>query len=139
MVFGVVWIRNHGIATSRYSDIVELLTRCACSLQIPVRNLRTQARHEYLQPEEPEEEAFMRSLSLTTPRQLVHYLNQFVIGQERAKKILSVAVFNHYNRVRANLSAIEKQVDTQSWDESSSRGGRLPEISISSGLNSPQQ
>ncbi|KAI6151837.1 P-loop containing nucleoside triphosphate hydrolase protein [Pisolithus tinctorius] len=98
------------------------LTRCACSLQIPVRNLRTQARHEYLQPEEPEEEAFMRSLSLTTPRQLVHYLNQFVIGQERAKKILSVAVFNHYNRVRANLSAIEKQVDTQSWDESSSRG-----------------
>ncbi|KAI6047103.1 P-loop containing nucleoside triphosphate hydrolase protein [Pisolithus marmoratus] len=97
------------------------LTRCTCSLQIPVRNLRTQARYEYSPPVEPEEEAFMRPSGLTTPRQLVHYLNQFVIGQERAKKILSVAVFNHYNRVRANLSAIEEQADTQSWHEMNHR------------------
>ncbi|KAF8331878.1 P-loop containing nucleoside triphosphate hydrolase protein [Cantharellus anzutake] len=40
---------------------------------------------------------------LTSPRQLVQYLDSFVVGQERAKKVLSVAVFNHYNRVRARL------------------------------------
>ena len=30
--------------------------------------------------------------------QLVQYLDSYVVGQERAKKVLSVAVFNHYNR-----------------------------------------
>ena len=35
-----------------------------------------------------------------TPRVLKQYLDQFVVGQERAKKILSVAVYNHYQRVQ---------------------------------------
>ncbi|PWY94935.1 ATP-dependent Clp protease [Aspergillus sclerotioniger CBS 115572] len=35
-----------------------------------------------------------------TPRTLKQYLDQFVVGQDRAKKILSVAVFNHYQRVQ---------------------------------------
>lgn len=34
-----------------------------------------------------------------TPKTLKQYLDQFVVGQDRAKKILSVAVFNHYQRV----------------------------------------
>lgn len=46
---------------------------------------------------------------LATPRQLVEYLNDFIVGQENAKKVLSVAVFNHYNRVRANMSYLEAQ------------------------------
>ncbi|OJK01170.1 hypothetical protein ASPACDRAFT_25806 [Aspergillus aculeatus ATCC 16872] len=35
-----------------------------------------------------------------TPRSLKQYLDQFVVGQDRAKRILSVAVFNHYQRVQ---------------------------------------
>ncbi|RMZ91719.1 hypothetical protein DV736_g1043, partial [Chaetothyriales sp. CBS 134916] len=34
-----------------------------------------------------------------TPRSLKQHLDQFVVGQERAKKILSVAVYNHYQRI----------------------------------------
>lgn len=34
-----------------------------------------------------------------TPRVLKQHLDQFVVGQERAKKVLSVAVYNHYQRV----------------------------------------
>ncbi len=34
-----------------------------------------------------------------SPREIVHYLNQYVIGQNRAKKVLSVAVYNHYKRI----------------------------------------
>lgn len=34
-----------------------------------------------------------------TPRMLKQYLDQFVVGQDRAKKILSVAVYNHYQRI----------------------------------------
>ncbi len=36
---------------------------------------------------------------LPTPREIHQFLNDFVIGQERAKKILSVAVHNHYKRI----------------------------------------
>jgi len=35
-----------------------------------------------------------------TPIEIARYLDEYVIGQQRAKKILSVAVFNHYNRLR---------------------------------------
>ena len=35
-----------------------------------------------------------------TPRVLKQHLDQFVVGQERAKKVLSVAVYNHYQRVK---------------------------------------
>ena len=38
----------------------------------------------------------------TTPIQIKSYLDQFVIGQDYAKKVLSVAVYNHYKRVRSS-------------------------------------
>ena len=38
-----------------------------------------------------------------TPKRIMEQLNQYVIGQERAKKVLSVAVYNHYKRVAAGM------------------------------------
>jgi ATP-dependent Clp protease ATP-binding subunit ClpX len=38
---------------------------------------------------------------LPKPREIYDYLNDYIIGQETAKKILSVAVYNHYKRVQA--------------------------------------
>ncbi|MCL4413326.1 MAG: ATP-dependent Clp protease ATP-binding subunit ClpX [Actinobacteria bacterium] len=38
---------------------------------------------------------------LPKPREILEFLNDYVIGQEYAKKILSVAVYNHYKRVQA--------------------------------------
>ena len=37
---------------------------------------------------------------LPTPREISALLDQYVIGQEPAKRILSVAVYNHYKRLR---------------------------------------
>ncbi len=42
------------------------------------------------------------SSKLRKPAEIRHHLDQYVIGQERAKKILSVAVHNHYKRISAN-------------------------------------
>ena len=40
---------------------------------------------------------------LPKPREIFEFLNSYVIGQERAKKSLAVAVYNHYKRVQAGL------------------------------------
>lgn len=41
---------------------------------------------------------------LMKPKEIKAYLDQYVIGQDRAKKLLSVAVYNHYKRINNNLS-----------------------------------
>ncbi|WIG59134.1 MAG: ATP-dependent Clp protease ATP-binding subunit ClpX [Ktedonobacterales bacterium] len=40
---------------------------------------------------------------IPTPRKIFDQLNQYVIGQERAKKTLSVAVYNHYKRINSGM------------------------------------
>ncbi|HUY86656.1 MAG TPA: ATP-dependent Clp protease ATP-binding subunit ClpX [Acidimicrobiales bacterium] len=50
--------------------------------------------------EELAETSEVRFDELPKPREIFEFLNDFVIGQEHAKKILSVAVYNHYKRVR---------------------------------------
>lgn len=40
---------------------------------------------------------------LPKPKEIMEFLNNYVIGQESAKKILSVAVYNHYKRIRSGL------------------------------------
>ena len=37
--------------------------------------------------------------SLPKPEEIKHHLDEYVVGQERAKKVLSVAVYNHYKRI----------------------------------------
>lgn len=42
--------------------------------------------------------------SLHKPKDIHAFLDQYVIGQDRAKKLLSVAVYNHYKRLNNNLA-----------------------------------
>ncbi len=47
----------------------------------------------------------LRLRNIPKPKEINHILNQYVIGQERAKKSLAVAVYNHYKRVNMGASA----------------------------------
>jgi ATP-dependent Clp protease ATP-binding subunit ClpX len=51
--------------------------------------------------EELEEKHQEQSDVLPSPHKIHAFLDEYVIGQERAKKVLSVAVYNHYKRMRA--------------------------------------
>ena len=48
-----------------------------------------------------------------TPSELLQHLNEFVIGQDDAKKVLSVAVYNHYQRLRQHEHADQKYSDVE--------------------------
>lgn len=47
------------------------------------------------------------------PKELLAHLNEYVIGQERAKKALSVAVYNHYKRISFSDGQDEDDVELQ--------------------------
>ncbi|KAI0650692.1 ClpX ATPase regulatory subunit [Trametes meyenii] len=78
--------------------------RCS-SPRVFTRAVRTQPRYSHHNDPSGDSMYGAGPYGLATPRQLVKYLNEYVVGQENAKKVLSVAVFNHYNRVQANMKA----------------------------------
>src|SRR3954463_3792499 len=50
--------------------------------------------------EELNETSELRFDELPKPKEIYEFLNDYIIGQEHAKRILSVAVYNHYKRVQ---------------------------------------
>jgi len=63
--------------------------------------------------EEIAEDSAASFLEVPTPAEIVGKLNDYVIGQEDAKKTLSVAVYNHYKRVNAMLDDNEEDAELQ--------------------------
>ena len=51
--------------------------------------------------EEEDEEQVEEQINLLKPEELKNFLDEYVIGQDNAKKVLSVAVYNHYKRILA--------------------------------------
>jgi ATP-dependent Clp protease ATP-binding subunit ClpX len=64
--------------------------------------------------EEKQQEAKERAdggiADLPPPREIYQRLEEYVVGQERAKKVLSVAVYNHYKRINAGSAVDEVEL-----------------------------
>ena len=56
---------------------------------------------------------FSQLNDVTKPKELSGYLDQYVIGQNTAKKVVSVAVYNHYQRIKNNLDQKNLDVELQ--------------------------
>ncbi|VHB79930.1 ATP-dependent protease ATP-binding subunit ClpX [Streptococcus pyogenes] len=59
------------------------------------------------------EEVLADLTEVPKPKELLDVLNQYVVGQDRAKRALSVAVYNHYKRVSFTESRDDDDVDLQ--------------------------
>ncbi|MCD7779491.1 MAG: ATP-dependent Clp protease ATP-binding subunit ClpX [Candidatus Gastranaerophilales bacterium] len=71
---------------------------------------------EFLENKEKTEDKETKEADITKipkPQEIKKYLDEYIIGQDDAKKVLSVAVYNHYKRIAHNASNNEKQVEIQ--------------------------
>lgn len=51
--------------------------------------------------DDEDDDTLEEEINLLKPEEIKHFLDQYVIGQDNAKKVLSVAVYNHYKRILA--------------------------------------
>ena len=68
--------------------------------------------------------------------QIVKHLDEYVIGQEKAKKILAVAVYNHYSRVNENLRQQQMQEAIAASALNASNNNNTSASSVSSSATS---
>ena len=61
----------------------------------------TEIIEEELEYENGESTGSFDDINLLKPEEIKAFLDQYVIGQDQAKKVLSVAVYNHYKRILA--------------------------------------
>ena len=61
---------------------------------------------------------------------IYEFLNKYIIGQEHAKKVMSVAVYNHYKRLHNNISINKSQIENSETNQSQQQQnrGRLSEM-----------
>ena len=105
-------IKHHCNFCNRSHDEVERLI--AGPEHIYICNFCVELCHNLLKEEDADEletdDNFAFELALS-PRQIAERLDEYVIGQHEAKRVLSVAVYNHYKRIQATDEPQDVELD----------------------------
>ncbi len=68
--------------------------------------------HSIIQEEVKKDSSFdLNSVKLLKPREIKEFVDQYVIGQDQAKKILAVSVYNHYKRLTQRIDDDETEIE----------------------------
>lgn len=60
-----------------------------------------------------EQKAYAEGINLLKPKEIKEKLDEYIIGQDRAKKVLSVAVYNHFKRIAIKKDSKKDDVELQ--------------------------
>lgn len=100
---------NPNLVMLRTKDVV-ICSDCihkmydAVTPNIPVQTLEGQM----YQQEELEEQLFLDTLNIT-PQEIKEHLDQYIIGQDMAKKMLATSVYNHYKMIKMKINNPDNQ------------------------------
>lgn len=96
-------------AASPVIPVIEDLYLCTDCIKFIDDQRDTELRRRHSKTTTKKEEA----KTIPTPHQIKEFLDQYVIGQDEAKKYLSVAVYNHYKRINQPQSKEDDDVDIE--------------------------
>jgi ATP-dependent Clp protease ATP-binding subunit ClpX len=68
---------------------------------------------DILDEDSPSQTSELHLSRLLSPKEIYEKLNEWVVGQDRAKKVLAVAVYNHYKRIHRRMQAEDDEVELQ--------------------------
>ncbi|MCQ2146867.1 MAG: ATP-dependent Clp protease ATP-binding subunit ClpX [Bacteroidales bacterium] len=92
-----------GRSESQVGFLLTGIDSCICSDCIKLASDYVKEIEDQNKPKRSSSKADSKSIS--KPKEIKEFLDQYVIGQDRAKKLLATAVYNHYKRINHNLDS----------------------------------